>query len=483
MTLSKCKYIFCLIVITCILFANVNTVSREPLRGWYDTHFKTPYLQIYNVALAHALYFYNVFPMYLKPILTYCEQNQDFVLPLADGPFYGDKEKIKIKDHKKEDLYIYPAYTDLGMVFVVYFISMLQGQFFPIGVRMLNILMYLIILLFLFHCFYRQKRALAGLLLCSFLASHSYFMCHLYYYAFTGWGYSLPGTLLIFALLLPVVINEPVSKKELWFRISLAGIVFFIFLAIRSDIIFVAVSILFFVIIYGKTQVRKRIMRGLFTLFILIAPYVIYSNAVTYLRHYYQAKYELPPTQKNYNGTHHLVWHGIYGGLGDFGVDKGFKYLDANVEDYAKTVKPGIEADEVGYEIILREKVLSTIQKNPAWYMKILLKRVKEIFWCRYEDEIFRPGGGKKYPWRSLIFKASLVMFFILSFLLKRFKELKMYLFFIPTVFIGIFITTAAGARYYYTVLVLYSMPVVFLISFVSQAVTDWINKSKSAYA
>ena len=483
MTLSKCKYIFCLIAITCILLLNVSAVSREPYREFYDTNFKTPYLQIYNVSLAYSLYFYNIFPVVLMPILNYCAQSKDYTFPSADSPFYHGKEKIDIKNYQKEDFYIYPAYSDLGMIFVIYLVSMLKGQFLPIGARMFNIVIFLAILLFFFNRFRRIQMTLVGLLICSLLASHRLFISHLYYYAFTGWGYSLLGALLIFAILLPIVINKPLPEASFWLKIVLAGIAFFVFLAIRSDLIFISLSILFFVLIYGNTPLAKRITRFIITALILVTPYFIYSNSITGLRQYYHKKFQLPATQENYSGAHHIIWHGVYCGLGDFGSDKGFKWLDSDALRFANTVKPGIGIEDKEYEIILRKKVMSTISKNPLWYMKILILRTKQIFFVEVPYTLFGFWVATKVRWISWAFIVSLLVFIFLAILLKKYKELKMYLFFIPSIFTGIFITVAAGARYYYGVLVLYYLPSIFIISFILQGIIDRFIKLRFRHA
>ncbi|MFC1675834.1 hypothetical protein ACFL3G_02075 [Planctomycetota bacterium] len=236
-----------------------------------------------------------------------------------------------------------------------------------------------------------------------------------------------------------------------------------------------SLSILAFVLIYGDVPKRKRLIRTGLTLLILIVPYFVFGKAVLHLRNHYHAKYQKPDTPENYEGAYHLPWHGVYCGLGDFGQDKGFKWLDSNAIQYADSVKPGIKTTDEGYDAILRNKALLTICKHPFWYAKILLLRIKRLFWeCNYiNNSIFQSDSGAINSLLRFVFRISLFVFIAVAIRFRKYRELKMYLFFIPAIFTGLFITTAAGMRYYFGALVLYYMPLAFLASFVFQMVMD----------
>ncbi len=114
--------------------------------------------------------------------------------------------------------------------------------------------------------------------------------------------------------------------------------------------------------------------------------------------------------------NHHLVWHPIWCGLGDFGRDKGYAWGDQTAGEYAwKIMRPRYPGgkppgwppprdmgDELrqytlgtfwdrdgrymrtiwelpGYDQILREKVLRDIRSDPLWYARILGLRIWRI--------------------------------------------------------------------------------------------------------
>lgn len=490
MSLSKLRYIFCLCIIVFALFANANRGSLEPM--YSHQHGSANQGPLGAIPLAYSLYYYHIFPVYLQPIADYTASTRakgDWAFPLYDSPYHGGKAKEIFENCKKENIHVMPYYDDLGSVFLIYIASLFHGQFYPTGVLGLHMVIYLSILLFLFHSFYRQKMSLIGLLVCVFLASNTIIVSHFCYNTFTGWGYPLLGALLTFAILLPIVLNRPLSEKELWFRITCAGIVFFIFMTIRSSMVFISLSVLFFVLIYGKLSKYKRLARVGVTLLVLVVPYLGYSNLVTYLRHYYHSKFQLSDPTNNYSGAHHLIWHGIYCGLGDFGQDKGFEWRDKVAEDYAESIKPGVcEYDDgvlglsdAEYEVILRNKILTTICENPLWYLKILSLRIKRIFWDHEHivGAFFYYWNVKNYSWTVWVYRISLIAFLLLSVLFKKYKELRIYLFFIPTIFTGLFITTAIWPRYCLGVIVLYFLPFVFVVSFLVRVVIDRVTKPR----
>jgi hypothetical protein len=105
---------------------------------------------------------------------------------------------------------------------------------------------------------------------------------------------------------------------------------------------------------------------------------------------------------------HHLVWFPIWCGLGDYGEDRGFYWLDNRAHAYAKRVLkekyklefpswhdhawvlPGEFLDEkrrypkLPYSVphyfeIIRDKVLGEIRADPLWYLGVLGKRGKAI--------------------------------------------------------------------------------------------------------
>ena len=103
--------------------------------------------------------------------------------------------------------------------------------------------------------------------------------------------------------------------------------------------------------------------------------------------------------------SHHVVWHMLWMGLGDFDTAKKYAWGDGNAFEYAAPImkrrgvlpkdhaQPGTEtsnyfhdgvypkyiADAPDYHKILRDKIIADIRADPLWYFKILLRRTGRI--------------------------------------------------------------------------------------------------------
>jgi hypothetical protein len=104
-------------------------------------------------------------------------------------------------------------------------------------------------------------------------------------------------------------------------------------------------------------------------------------------------------------GTHHVVWHAVFCGLGDFGANRGFAWDDRvpyrwaieydertnpeplpytyvqghHYEETHDGVHPIAPTDMPEYNRLVRMRVLGEIRSHPLWYAGILAKRAIAI--------------------------------------------------------------------------------------------------------
>jgi hypothetical protein len=105
---------------------------------------------------------------------------------------------------------------------------------------------------------------------------------------------------------------------------------------------------------------------------------------------------------------HHLIWHPIWCGLGDFGEDKGYRWDDRIAaasaipilrDQYGVEVPPFDSTSYVfqdqfldphrkyyrvpyllpHYSEVLRDRILADVRSDPIWYLAILLRRIGRI--------------------------------------------------------------------------------------------------------
>lgn len=111
------------------------------------------------------------------------------------------------------------------------------------------------------------------------------------------------------------------------------------------------------------------------------------------------------------NRVHHVFWHSVFCGLGDFAADRGFAWNDSVAYAYAKPIlkrEHGIDVKAVNpycydlrkvpgyawspevpcdvlevvpaYHQIIRRRVLDEITSDPLWYAGVLARRAVRVF-------------------------------------------------------------------------------------------------------
>lgn len=171
---------------------------------------------------------------------------------------------------------------------------------------------------------------------------------------------------------------------------------------------------------------------------------------------------------------YHHVWHPIWCGLGDFGQKYGYVWNDHEAAAYAK---PLLEAKGVyvpsgyfnaqpdpreyldpetklykklpydipHYNEIIRDKVLTDIKKDPAWYLGVLARRVHRIFTMTTPIRVSWPTGFINVPWHA----ALLVPVAALLALVRSRFLLGLTVFTLPSVTTALLVFSDLGVTYY----------------------------------
>ena len=151
------------------------------------------------------------------------------------------------------------------------------------------------------------------------------------------------------------------------------------------------------------------------------------------------------------HGTHHVFWHAVYCGLGDYGADRGYTWDDRDAFRWATTRDPATNPDPLPYHYVdgyyfeetydgvhhvaptdlpaynrlVRGRVLSEIRRHPLWYARILCQRAVAILrdatpaaLSLGSSTVGVPGAGwLPLPvlalalWRRRFFHAALILF------------------------------------------------------------------------
>jgi len=187
-------------------------------------------------------------------------------------------------------------------------------------------------------------------------------------------------------------------------------------------------------------------------------------SVTKYFENNYKQTYQLVEENKGhvYNGKkieHHLFWHPIFCGLGDFDNKYGYEWQDRVAFRYSIPIlkeKYGLDfkysddlsldeyydkdslyykylAEFDAYEEIMKDKVTSDIKADPWWYTSILFKRIARIL-------------TNTLPFAYLGWIFIILLYFLIR--KKRYKLLKLLIVSLPLSFTPLFIYSGSNATY-----------------------------------
>lgn len=105
---------------------------------------------------------------------------------------------------------------------------------------------------------------------------------------------------------------------------------------------------------------------------------------------------------KYHQHKHHMFWHTLWEGLGEFENPYGFEWSDIAARSYALKKNSNIVYASEDYENTLKEHIFEILKKHPFWLLKTYSKK---LFNCSKIWVRFLPGGRDLGPdMASLLF-------------------------------------------------------------------------------
>ncbi len=300
---------------------------------------------------------------------------------------------------------------DLGKIWLFLPEAIIKGASIGITIFWANFWFFTLGLVAILIAAWYAGRFALGFFLVAFLGSHPFQLYEVYANPGYGSGQVVGLTISVaiwaLALHLPLIFDRKVSALYLWSLPVLTGIFFATMREIRSEILVGLVGVLIAYAFYTGIKWKTK------TALCLVCLCAFQLVSVGWA-HYWDAKYLRAVSVVKacggipYTGprdSHHVVWHMLWMGLGDFDTAKKYAWGDSNAFGYAAPImkrrgvlpkdheQPGTEtsnyfyngvypryiADVPEYHKILRDKIIADIRSDPLWYFKILLRRTWRI--------------------------------------------------------------------------------------------------------
>ncbi|MFZ4753658.1 MAG: hypothetical protein ACOYLG_09975 [Chitinophagaceae bacterium] len=275
------------------------------------------------------------------------------------------------------------------------------------SVKTFNALLFFLGLFSLFHGLFRMGHIRLAFLLPGMVLCLPFF----HYEVFSRQNlFALQGS--VFMLVMGLILPWCVAKKNKWMihflLLLMVGFIIGVVAEMRNENIILLMACCVMILLGHEENIQKRLLYcGLLLLFTVGTRNGIQS--------YFQKKFDqtkILVAQKKghvYTGKRirgHQFWHPVFCGLGDFDRKYGYAWKDQVAYQFAIPILRDryqisypyhpdslhfqawydsariyyIKFDEIeAYEIIMKEKVLHDIQKDPGWYFNILQKRIFRI--------------------------------------------------------------------------------------------------------
>jgi hypothetical protein len=322
--------------------------------------------------------------------------------------------------------------------------------------------------------FWMLRRPVLGILLVVLIGSDPFQLIEVY---LVDNIFSLPISLMLWMLAL----HAPLlfGKARTWYVLALAaasGIILATFREIRSEPAMVAGALPIAYLFWPGATALKRVVPCLLlaaTFFLTGKAWGIYwdrkfADAAQFVSDHGGVPYP------GLRSQHHVIWHSVYCGLGDFGMDKGYVWDDRKAYAYAvpilnskygfpvtytkgayyfdQSYDPGgiypVKPEDLPiYNEILRDKILSDIRNDPRWYAKILLNRAWLCLTKSTPISLAWDAHFLSFP--GIVFGPGAPAILLLALLLRRFGEAKLMLMTLPLLGTSILIYSRLGTTYY----------------------------------
>lgn len=429
---------------TLILFWQVSLVKSPPsgITETYTNKAASGLIPERERAFAYALYWLGLYP--IRPLQEpgLGAQSVESAAALLAAPSttlmveYG--AQIRKGEHLSRFLYLVDA---------VY-----KRSAFDLSLLPANAIFTIISLIALFASFACLGETLFGTLLVGLLGSSPNILAEMYLREnILGW--SAVACILMAAALAPVMHPRGLRWRGALILCLLAGVVLGTLRHVRSETVVLALGPLIAACLARRLSPYARIAMAVGFLITFAATDLAwqkyFASKIEHVTREFAGRVSLPPGGFE---AHHLVWHAIWCGLGDFDTKYGFEWNDGAAEKYAMPILErdyGIKGPErpffyPEYSKVIRDSVVGTIESDPVWYAEILVKRVQRLATELTPLRLGLSGGGIEVavPWPMLLVCLCLLIF------LKRWFELSVLLLFLPVAIPSLVVFSGQGMTY-----------------------------------
>lgn len=273
------------------------------------------------------------------------------------------------------------------------------------SITLFNSLFFLTGLLLVFAAFWRAGLPLIGFLLVLFIGSNPFYLFETYANQ-NIFSLSTSVALILLALYLPVIFSQ--ERKSEWLIAVFAGVLIGFACNVRAENLPVIVSCVLVLAMHLNYSVGKKL---LYIALLVLSYYATDKGIKQHFDRHFEEAYAVVEEAGGHPYTgdkieSHRFWHPVFCGLGDYDRKYGYEWNDIVAYKYAIPVLKEkynldlnysgdkyyldqyydadslyyVKFDEIdAYEQVMKEKVLGDINRDPFWYIDILLKRVNRI--------------------------------------------------------------------------------------------------------
>lgn len=282
---------------------------------------------------------------------------------------------------------------DLGRVMLLLPHAWLTGDPADTDVRFTLAPLFVVSLLMVLVSFWMNDYFYIGALIVLFVGSHP---TQIYETYGREQVFSLPiSTMLVMlSLYLPLLLKRRVSVHYALGLVVVSGILLGTVRQVRAEAVLPILSALLALALAAQFRLWTR---GLLIALLIGAFWLTSKGWQSYFQFKFNQAYDVVEEVGGYplamGSGYHVFWHPLYTGLGDFGDDRGFHWVDESVE--AKILPKMDEADLVydrlsgdgsiyrkpvwllpEYEETVKQEFLAEIRGHPLWYVGVLFKRL-----------------------------------------------------------------------------------------------------------
>ena len=320
-------------------------------------------------------------------------------------------------------------YGELGKTFLYLPYAIWKDRTARLRVEPTHYLAFTIALLALFTAFWWARRTLLGGITVVLFGSNPFQLFEVYGNE-EVFSWNITTAILILALHVPLLLSHPKRAYAIALPIATALLLATI-RQVRTEPILIGGSALLAYLAVGTIR-QRAISAATFVATLMLASALC--------SRWFDAEWEEAQQVVASAGghpfpgereRHHLIWHPIWCGLGDFGEDRGYRWDDRAAAAYALPIlqsRYGVEIPPLDpksyvfddyvdrakkyyrvpyllphYSDVIRDKVLADVAAHPLWYASIILRRIGRVLIDSTPIAIAIRGFAIRIPFPGLI--------------------------------------------------------------------------------